>query len=205
MNITNKETIEKIIKIEWEMFQKVENMGGRASCQDDFETFYIMRFSQYGSWPGKMVECYAKFVEKCRLSGRNLLTEKYARMMEFTHPDYYIKNIAPVLPEVPEANKVFIDKIVKSMIDWETDFSKKYPKLAGVSRPVTADGDMSGFTSMETYARGELATYPLTLLELYAAYTDQLDAEGNSLSLINQQIMVNMYGYDTIEDAEASL
>ena len=75
MNITNKETIEKIINIEWEMFQKVENMGGRASCQDDFETFYIMRFSQYGSWSEEMVECYAKFVEKCRLSGRNLLTE----------------------------------------------------------------------------------------------------------------------------------
>jgi len=197
--------IEEIIKIEWEMFQKVENMGGRASCQDDFETFYIMRFSQYGSWSEKMVECYAKFVENCRLSGRNLLTEKYARMMKYTHPAYYEKNIAPVLPEVPEANKVIIDKIVKAMIRWETDFSKKYPKLAGVSRPVTSEGDATGFTSMETYARGELATYPSALLRLYSDYVDTLTAEGRSLSLLNQQIMVKLYGYDTIEDAEASL
>jgi len=34
---------------------------------------------------------------------------------------------------------------------------------------------------------------------------DLLTAEGRSLSLLNQQIMVKLYGYDTIEEAEASL
>ena len=37
--------IEEIIKIEWQMLQTVDNIGGRASCQDDDETFYIMRRS----------------------------------------------------------------------------------------------------------------------------------------------------------------
>lgn len=41
------EKIQKIIDIEWEMFQQVDNIGGRADCQDDKETFYIMRRSQY--------------------------------------------------------------------------------------------------------------------------------------------------------------
>lgn len=197
--------IEKIIKTEWEMFQKVDNIGGRASCQDDYETFYIMRTSQYGSWAEEMVGCYANFVENCRNEGRNLLTEKYARMMKFTHPAYYENNIAPVLPEVPEANYVLIDKIVNAMIVWETDFARKYPKISGAGRPLTSDGDASGFTSMETYARGELATYPHELLELYSDYIDKLTAEGKSLSLMNQEIMVKLYGYDTIEEAEASL
>ena len=40
------EKVEKILQLEWNMFQKVENIGGRASCQEDFETFYIMRRSQ---------------------------------------------------------------------------------------------------------------------------------------------------------------
>ena len=76
--------IEKIIDMEWQMFQKVENIGGRASCQDDFETFYIMRFSQYGSWTDEMVNYYLDFAEDALLRGRNLVSEKYARMMEET-------------------------------------------------------------------------------------------------------------------------
>ena len=37
----DKAKIEEIIKIEWQMFQNVDNLGGRADCQDDFETFLI--------------------------------------------------------------------------------------------------------------------------------------------------------------------
>ncbi|MDD6880747.1 MAG: DUF4125 family protein, partial [Firmicutes bacterium] len=32
------EKVEKIINLEWQMFQKVENIGGRADCQSDFDT-----------------------------------------------------------------------------------------------------------------------------------------------------------------------
>mgnify|MGYP001049934862 FL=1 len=38
--MTKQEKIEKLIQMEWEDFQKVNNEGGRASCQDDPETFY---------------------------------------------------------------------------------------------------------------------------------------------------------------------
>ena len=205
MSPETKIKIEKIINTEWEMFQNVDNIGGRASCQDDYETFFIMRASQYGSWSEEMVDCYAKFVEKSQNEGRNLLTEKYARMMKFTHPDYYEKNIAPVLHEVSEANDMLIDKIVNAMIKWEKDFAIQYPKISGAGRPLTSEGDAGGFTSMETYARGELATYPAELLQLYSDYIDKLLDEGRSLSILNQEIMVKLYGYSTIEEAEASL
>ena len=77
--------------------------------------------------------------------------------------------------------------------------------ISGTGRPVTSDQDKYGFTSLETYARGELETYPVELLEMYADYVRQLQAEGKSLAMINQGIMVKMYGYETIEEAEASL
>lgn len=197
--------IEKIIDIEWQMFQNVENIGGRASCQDDFETFYIMRFSQYGSWSDEMVDYYLNFSEDALLRGRNLVSEKYGRMMEFTHPEYYKREIEPFLPPISEDCLSLVDKIADAMVRWETEFSQLYPKLSGAGRPITSDGDATGFTSMETYARGELSTYPAELLRLYSEYIDLLSNEGKSLSLINQQIMVELYGYDTIKEAEDSL
>lgn len=197
--------IEKIIDMEWQMFQKVENIGGRASCQDDFETFYIMRFSQYGSWTEEMVDFYLDFAEDALRRGRNLVSEKYARMMEFTHPEYYKREIEPLLPPISAECLLLIDKIAGAMVGWETEFSRLYPKLSGAGRPITSEDDASGFTSMETYARGELSTYPVELLRLYSEYIDRLLKEGKSLSIINQQIMVELYGYDTIKEAEDSL
>ena len=46
------------------MFQNVDNLGGRADCQDDFETFYIMRRSQYDNWTEEMVRVYGDFAAK---------------------------------------------------------------------------------------------------------------------------------------------
>ncbi len=198
-------SIEHIIEIEWEMFQHTENMGGRASCQDDYETFYIMRRSQYESWPDAMVEMYENFAEDCQQKGRNLVMEKYANMMQYTDLHYYNKHLAPYLPETPPASFPLINQIVKAMITWEQDFAKAYPNLAGSGRPITSDMDKYGFTSMETYARGELETYPVELLEAYADYVEELLDAGQSLSLLSQKVMVGLYGYESIEAAERSL
>lgn len=194
--------IEEIISVEWDMFQQVQNIGGRASCQDDFETFQIMRCSQYSNWSAEMRACYLPFLQNCREEGRNLVTEKYARMMEYTDTEYYDRVLAPALPRVPKLNYRLVNRIIPQLITWEQEFAARYPNLAGKSRPVTADGDASGFTSMETYSRGELLTYPTELLEMYAEYVDTLAASGKSLSLMIEDTMVKLYGYKSIEDAE---
>ena len=41
------ELINRIIDAEWAMFDEVDNIGGRAGCQDDGRTFYIMRYSNH--------------------------------------------------------------------------------------------------------------------------------------------------------------
>ena len=40
------ELINQIISEEYRMFSEVQNIGGRASCQADYDTFYIMRCAQ---------------------------------------------------------------------------------------------------------------------------------------------------------------
>ena len=197
--------IENIIRLEWDMFQKVKNVGGRASCQDDFKTFHIMRRSQYENWTGEMLLRYYMYAASCQESSRNLLTEKYGRMMEYTDPDYYREHIADYLPYVPEKNRRLIDEIVETMVGWGEELARQYPKLSAAGRPVTADSDSAGCTSQETYERGELATYPTDLLELYAAYLKQLKAQGRSLAFMIQETMVRLYGYQTVDEAEASL
>ena len=198
-------TLDEIITIEWDMFQHTNNIGGRAGCQDDPDTFYIMRASQYANWTEAMLRCWIEFLHQCEQERRNLVTEKYGRMMQFTDLHYYNKHVKPHIPMVPTKHYRLINIIVEALIGWEKEFAVQYPLLSRMGRPVTSEADAEGFTSMETYARGELETYPYELLELYAEYVQQLQSEGRSLSLMNQQTMVELYGYDTIEEAEASL
>ncbi len=35
--------INKILEKEWKLFSQLNNIGGRASCQDNQEEFFIMR------------------------------------------------------------------------------------------------------------------------------------------------------------------
>lgn len=110
----DKAKIEEIIKIEWQMFQNVDNLGGRADCQDDFETFYIMRRSQYDNWTEEMVRVYGDFAAKSLKEGRNLISEKYARMMAYTDLHYFNKHLKDKLPAVPMINYRIISGIVES-------------------------------------------------------------------------------------------
>ena len=114
--------IEAIIDIEWDMFQHTRNIDGRAGCQDDFETFYIMRGSQYANWTDEMRTCWLEFLKECWMQEadgrRNLVAEKYGRMMQFTDLHYYNKHVAPYIPAVPQDNYRHINAIVRAQIAW---------------------------------------------------------------------------------------
>ena len=81
--------VEKIVELEWKQFDKVKNEGGRASCQDDYATFSIMRKSQYLTWPDELLESFYSDLLLAENKGWNLIMEKYARMMESTAPEKY--------------------------------------------------------------------------------------------------------------------
>lgn len=199
------DVVEGIIKSEWDMFQKVDNIGGRASCQNDFTTFHIMRYSQYSAWNDLMIKSYAKDIEEAIKQGRNLVTEKYAFMMEFTDPKYYKQELEPYLPTIDLETMNIIEEITWYMVDCEKEIASKYPKLSGSGRPIEATGNVTGFTSVETYAKGELKTYSPNTLKLYLDYVRTNRAAGTNLAMIVQDTMVKMYGYSSIQDAENKL
>ena len=80
--------IQEIIKREWDFFQKVENIGGRASCQNDFETFFLQRQGQFQVYYPEVNASYLEDLMNYQNIGRNPVMEKYAYMMESTDWDY---------------------------------------------------------------------------------------------------------------------
>ena len=168
------ELMSEIIKLEWDMFSHVSNVGGPASCQMRPDTFKIMRKSQAATWSDELLASYLEDLKAATREGRNIMTEKYARMMESTFPE----------------------------VGWKAELFDRYPRLSGKGRPLRTSEDSTGETSFETYLRGELKTYSartITLLHELTLRQQQDGVNGAALNLLNQ---VQQYGYATLEQAE---
>lgn len=113
---------EEITKLEWQQFQLTQNEGGRANCQEDWQTFRIMRMSQFLTWPLDLQESYKKDLERADSNGRNLITEKYARMMESTAPEIFERTIKPYIKPILEPRKSEQEKIILTQVKWADDF-----------------------------------------------------------------------------------
>lgn len=195
--------VEQITALEWELFQEVHNQGGRAACQDNHQAFAVNRKSQFLAWSR---EAAASYLEDCRAakeSGRNLLTEKYARMMAWTAPKEYAE-IAPLLPPVSEEAAALADLAAAAQIPWQEEFAMRCPRLASRGRPIRMSEEKdAGVASFETYLRGELLTYSLETLRLYVAHLAALKEEGKNISLVSMEHMVRLSGIESLEEAEA--
>ncbi len=111
-----------IAKAEFEAFDKVQNEGGRASCQNNWPTFKIMRMSQYMTWTEDMLLQYLYEFKTNYENGRNMIQEKYARMMESTAPDAYAR-FADKLPPVSEDKKTVMEQIIGFQVKWMEEFA----------------------------------------------------------------------------------
>lgn len=196
--------VEEIAKLEFEAFDKVKNEGGRASCQNDWATFSIMRKSQYLTWDKSMLIQYLYDFHREYHMGHNLIEEKYGRMMESTAPEKY-EEIKSYFPELTQEKKEIIEQIVRFQVEWMERFSEEYPLLAGNARNIHTYEDNTEDTSYETYLRGELGTYSDKMLELYGRYVVGYARSGKNLTRDIMELSVKMYGYADVEDAERKL
>lgn len=198
------EIIDKIVAIEWEQFDKVQNKGGRAFCQDDWNTFSIMRKSQYLTWNPELLESYLGDLESAGDKGWNLIMEKYARMMKSTAPEEYAA-LEKELPVRSEERILIQEEIIKIQVAWMEEFAEKYPGMAGNARSIHTYEDNAFNTSYETYLRGELGTYGEETFVLYGRFVAGLLQEGKNLAYETMSNTARLYGYDSVEDAEAKL
>ena len=190
--------IREIVTLEWQMFDRVQNQGGRASCQDDWETFSIMRASQLSAWSEDTLEAYQVDLLTAKAAGRNLLQEKYAYMMESTAPEEFAR-IRHLLPVVEPERCKLIDTVAAMQIGEMEILAAQYPHVAATMRPLRSRFDSPFCTSFETYLKGELCTYSLQTLMCYHAQLQRLDAN-YSYAVLNQTAL--QYGCSSLEELE---
>lgn len=166
--------IEKIIKLEEKMFVAVRTLEP-ASCQQMLKTFYAMRRMSHSVLSVDTLQSYFQDLVVATAIGRNLVTEKYARM----------DNLIPHL-QINEA----IDDIIRMENEWMKSLHEKYPLT------VRFDENFS------KYEEGELETYSKRTLTLYQR--DMAHAYNQSINLVEQRYL-NLYqgmGFKNLEEVE---
>lgn len=196
--------IDLIIKMEWEMFDKTRNKGGRADCQDDFSTFNIMRKSQFMVYDSELLENYYNDLTQACKTGRNLIMEKYARMMKTTVPEEY-KAIEKYLPYISDEHARCVENITEMQVGMMEEFAKKYPKMANNARSIHTSEDSEYNTSYETYLRGEMLSYSYESAKLYERMLKRYEAAHKNIARDIMENTAKLYGYDNLEHAEESL
>ncbi len=177
--------LEEILDREWDMFQKVRS-ASPASCQSSPAAFRKIRGSIFQLWPTQLMAAYIIELCESQLEGRNLLTEKYARM----------DNLIPAINTNP-----VIDEIVAIEEKWQEEIRQKYPGLYARScRSTDPTGDGRNFS---VYLRCELETYGDIALELYYDWVDQARRAEMNCSLTMLSHMVLDSGFKSLDEAEA--
>jgi len=197
----DEQTLREILDIEWDMFQNVQSMDGPAACQQNPKMFELTRSSQIESWSQEVAESYLDDLRWAQAEDRNLMTEKYARMMQYTSPCEYRRIEPSVRPLEPEAEAV-IERLLPRLVEWQEEVVEKYPHVGAQGRPIRSYADNPYTPSFETYNRGELSTYSTQTLLLLEEHYSKLAAAGENPAEVILQNTVAKYGYASIERAE---
>jgi len=195
--------IELILEKEWPMFHNV-NGEERASCQNDYPVFEIMRRAQYEAWSADALAAYLGDITAAEAAGRNIAREKYIRMMESTDPRGYA-HFSGELPPVSDEKRALVEAIWAKMLAQTERMRERYPILALGGRPLHAGEERDGWASIETYQKSELLTYSEDTLKALLANIEALEAEGKDFVYMVQENTVLKQGFPTMAEAEKAM
>lgn len=194
-----KDLVDRIVAMEWEMFQDTANEGGRAPCQDDLRSFDVMRRSQWDALPEPLLESYLSDLRAAAAAGRNLVTEKYARIMAYTAPEEYAK-IEKYLPAMSGEVYDLAHEITAMQTEMDREAYLRYPSLMSLGRRASQRGAAQGDTAFDAYLEGELQTFSAATLRLYLEYLRHCGR--NHVTAVLENI-ARMRGYASLEEANA--
>jgi hypothetical protein len=172
---SNEIVIKRIIDQEWDMFHSVK-ASEPAACQEEEGTFRLMRWMSHSVLPGALLEALEDQLEQAAAQGRNLMTEKYARM----------GNQIPPLKDNPR-----IGAIVAAERDWMVALHQRWP--------LTFPGTGERF---EAYLAADLETWSDRSLELCSAFVQAALAEGRNPVQDRYANLFQRMGYASIEERE---
>lgn len=193
-----------ILEKEWQMFQAVNRGLARADCQDDPETFARMRCAQFLTWSEEACRSYEQDLTNAEAEGRNLVEEKYIHMMEHCEKGRYAE-LKSRLPQITPEHKALAQTVNCRLITEAKTLREQYPFLNRTGRPLESASDTAADTSLETYQLGELLTYSRQTLELLLSHIETLEARGESLAMQIQLLSLQAVGFQSIEEAAASV
>ena len=185
--------------MEWDMFSSVNNIGGKADCQNDRDQFSVMREASYATWTSEMLESYKDDLEQAASQGVNLMSEKYARMMEVTMPG------AIDMPPLPDARRALMDEAMGIVMSWEEELYERYALLRHRARSLTQaseDGSAISGTAFDTYLYGELSIYSERTLRLYVEHLRMQRAAGTNGSMAVYDRMARLQGWASFDAAD---
>ena len=168
--------IKKIVELEWNMFNSV-NASEPNSCQDNKQTFQIMRWMSYSVLNEEILQSILDNLQTAVRDGRNLMTEKYGRM----------EGIIPPLNESPS-----IQEVAEIELAWMQEVKQKYP--------LTFKGGDKNFIN---YLKCELETYSDKLLELYTHFVKKSKDTGANLTEVRYNNLFKKMGYESLSDKES--
>ena len=172
---TREELLNSIIKIELDMFQRVRTAEPDL-YQDSPEAFKVMREMAHSVLSDITLGSYLEDLQKAKNIGRNLITEKRARM----------DNKIPPLKTNP-----VIGDIVKLENRWIGELSEKYPLIF--------KEESSDFN---VYLPSELETYSDKTLELYFRDVSKAEKEGRNLAEERYTKLFQQMSYNSIAEVE---
>ena len=189
--------IEEILEKEWKYFSNLNNIGGRADCQDNREDFIIMRKSQWETFNEETLLSYLEDLN----SKNNPLFQKYAQMMKYNSPEEYEK-IKDILEKASDEKTDLVNKIMFIYMEWEKEFFERYPIFSSMGRPLYSTEDDNIETSIETYLRGELLSYSEKTLKLYLNYVIDSKEKNINLAIKNMDNLARMQGFNDSDEVE---
>lgn len=170
------EILNEILDLEQKMFLDVKPIEP-SSCQEHPMAFRKMRYITHCVLSTETLTSYLEDLRSAEEQGRNLFTEKYARMDNLIPP----LNTNPLIP-----------KIVEIEFEWMKLLAEKYPRI--FQKPQDFN-----------YLACELETYSDRTLELYYQDICKACEEGRNLAEERYTVLFQNLGYNSLADKNTPL